>query len=85
LIRTADPTSWDIKANFFKLDKADDGIEFDAYIRLDPGLPYLYVPKAIYDEFVKFIEKKYHSGICNPTLNVCKFQFSCATILSTFG
>jgi hypothetical protein len=26
MIRTADETSWDIKANYFKLDKNDDGI-----------------------------------------------------------
>lgn len=85
MIRTANAQSWDIKANFFKLDKDDDGIKFDALIRLDPGLPYLYVPKAIYDEFTKFIEKKYHAGVCFPDVNICKFQFSCESIMSTFG
>jgi len=85
IIRTADATSWDIKASFFKLDKEDDGLDFDAFIRLDPGLPYLYVPKAIYDEFTKFIEKKYHAGVCHPEVNICKFDFSCKKIAETFG
>jgi hypothetical protein len=86
MIRTAEPTSWDLKANRFKLGKSDDdAIKFDAIVRIDPGLPYLYLPASLYATFVKFIEKAYHSGVCVPAQNVCKFQFPCATILNTFG
>ena len=39
-----------MKCNHFKIDKGDEeGLKFQALVRLDPGLPYLYFPKVVYD------------------------------------
>jgi hypothetical protein len=73
MIRTAKKTSWDINCNHFNIDKGDDGLKFKALIRLDSGLPYLYFPKIVYDQFTAFIEAKYSTGICFPDVNICKF------------
>ena len=45
-IRTfKDNKSWDLKVNQLKLDDTDEGkFRFTGRIRMDPGLPYLYVP-----------------------------------------
>lgn len=48
MIRTASKTAWDIRANLFKFDKDDEGLKLSSLIRIDPGLPYLYFPDAIY-------------------------------------
>jgi hypothetical protein len=44
-VRTIDKTTWDMKVNYLKLDSnADNDLRFEGRIRMDPGLPYLYVP-----------------------------------------
>lgn len=73
MIRTADTTSWDLNSNHLKLDKNDDGLKIDNLIRLEPGLPYLYLPKTVYDEFIKFMSTKYAHDVCHPEINICKF------------
>ena len=44
MLQTADPKGWDIKCDYFKIDKEDDGLKFSSLVRFDPGLPYLYLP-----------------------------------------
>lgn len=44
-VRTIDKTTWDMKVNYLKLDSnKDNDLRFEGRIRMDPGLPYLYVP-----------------------------------------
>jgi hypothetical protein len=50
-IKTADTKSWDINVNRFQLHKTDRSTDIkleSGRMRLDPGLPYLYLPKTVY-------------------------------------
>ena len=79
-----DNKSWDLKCNQLKLDDTDDGkTRFTGRIRMDPSLPYLYVPENLYQEFTTYINNKYgqKTKICLPEMNICRFPKSCDWML----
>lgn len=73
-VRTVDKTTWDMKVNYLKLDSnSDNDLRFEGRVRMDPGLPYLYVPQDVYDQFTGYMNTKYGAKTCLPSLNICKF------------
>ena len=73
-----DNKTWDMKCNQLKLDQTDDGRlvytgDSAKRIRMDPSLPYLYVPKDIYGEFSGYMNKKYGAKTCVTDMNICRF------------
>ena len=89
VIRTIDTKSWDLRAEDYTVGEQKgtlDGVR----LRLDPGLPYLYVPKEIFDQFADVVKQKTKIDACkndNGSTNakVCKFDQSCSDVRSTFG
>lgn len=63
----------------------DYNFETPGRLRLDPGLPYLYVPQKVYDQFVNVMNTKF-GKVCFPDLNICKFMMSCEKLkTAAFG
>ena len=89
MIRTIDTKSWDLSAEEYTVGEQKgtlDGVR----LRLDPGLPYLYVPKEIFDQFADVVKQKTKIDACandggSTNTKMCKFDKSCSDIKKTFG
>ena len=78
LMRTANKSTWDLRANLLKL--GEDHLAKEGLVRFEPQLPYLYLPKAYYKSFTKTINSKWGKDICDAELNICKFEQPCEEV-----
>ena len=57
MLKTDNDKSWDIKSNMFKFKLDNTELKVDTLVKLDPGLPYLYLPKDLFSKIKGFLYK----------------------------
>jgi len=84
LLRTENKKTWDIKArkiSFMGSDDVEESImDSKMKVRLTPQLPYLYLPKNVYNSIIDKIEKSFGRTFCDRNGNTCKLNWECSTI-----
>ena len=78
LLRTQHKGTWDLRCSQLKLDT--EYLAEDSIVRIEPQLPYLYLPEHYYAKFKEKINKRYGSEVCPPDKNYCKFDKLCSSV-----
>jgi hypothetical protein len=82
-----------VKDVFFGNLGNDHLLGINMVVRLEPQLPYIYLPKAQYENFTSYVNHKYkdiyNEPVCSYSKKACVFPESCDrvdnTILMTFS
>ena len=84
MIRTVGTNSWDVKLGYFKFG-ADKEHTQNAFVRFDPGVPYVYLDKAMHQKWIASVNKASGSTVCNAGVNICKLSMPCNKVNFNFN
>jgi len=84
IFRTKYKSSWDL--SLLSLKVAGQEIASDFTLAIEPQLPFIYLPPAIFSMFVQNVNEKtkglYKDPVCSLENNACKFPVTCDKVTS---
>jgi len=85
MLRTASRKTWDLKLAYLKMGLGQKGFPGNAFVRFDPGVPYVYLDDKLYETFraeLNSMNVGFSGDVCHSGVNICKFPVSCAQAAS---
>ena len=83
-MQQTDDATWNLNAKNFYMFDENYLKDVPKTIKVDPHLPFLYIPDADFTHFAFTLNKKYENKTtfegCDYTLNYCRFNVSCDVV-----
>jgi hypothetical protein len=84
MLRTASRKTWDLPMKYTKFGIGSKGFPANAFVRFDPGLPYMYLDDVLYTQLTKELNSLHHNfagDMCHSGVNICKMPMPCDKVM----